>query len=716
MPAALRAPVRTAATVQVGTPVHRQGKSCPPIQNSRASLHARITLQSLLLLFGTMRCTPAMHRSLPDASKLADRFLRPIAVSVFSALAFLLIATPSRAQISPGPLAKAHQSLSGVLSCTKCHDLGAGGAKFKCLDCHTEIRDRLTQNRGMHAVWVGAKGTSKDCVQCHSDHNGADFPLIRWQPSREAMDHKQTGFPLTGAHAGLKCEQCHKARDIPAAARAQMQMQAKDLNHTYLGLTSTCSGCHEDEHRGQLGSNCAKCHSTNAWKPASGFNHATAKFQLSGAHAMVACAKCHTPIADAKPYVKYTGIAFTTCTGCHADPHKGSFKGTCQSCHGTSSWTRVAQLESFDHAKTAFPLVGKHASVGCSECHTRSDFKTPVAHASCSDCHADYHHGQFLARAGAGDCAACHTQDGFKPSTFGLREHAATSYPLEGRHAAVQCDGCHIPKGKDTLFQIANTQCSSCHQDIHRGQFARAPFENRCEQCHSVAEFRPAHFTLTRHQQTAFPLTGAHLAVPCVQCHQEQPSGSVTPVKFRFEDRSCTACHNDPHSGQFQQQMATKRANGSAFGCEACHTTVQWKELRGFDHARTRFPLLGAHRTVACGDCHRRPALETSLQHVDFGAAPRQCSGCHSDPHGGQFAARRDVTECSSCHNVNRWQPAAFDHNTRTAFSLQGAHQNVRCAECHMLTRVVAGRNVLFYKPTTTKCADCHGNAGTRTR
>jgi hypothetical protein len=628
-------------------------------------------------------------------------------------LAFISSAVPLDAQISPGPLAKAHQSLSGMLSCTKCHDLGAGGVKFKCLDCHTEIRDRLAQSRGMHAVWVGAKGTSKDCVQCHSDHNGADFSLIRWQPSREALDHRQTGFPLTGAHAGLRCEQCHNARDISPAGRDGIQV--KDLNHTYLGLTGTCTGCHDDEHQGQLGTNCTQCHTTNAWKPASGFNHATTKFALTGAHATVACAKCHTTVADArvadaKPYVKYVGLSFATCNGCHTDPHRGSFKGACESCHSTSSWTRVAQLQGFDHSKTAFPLLGKHSNVACSDCHTRGDFKTPVAHATCSDCHSDYHGGQFAARVGGSDCAACHSMDGFKPSTFGLSEHAATNYPLEGRHAEVKCEQCHIPKGKDTLFRITQTQCSACHEDVHRGQFLAAPYENRCEQCHSVQEFQPAHFTLARHQQTAFPLTGAHLAVPCGQCHQEQPRGSLVSVKFRFEDLSCTECHNDPHSGQFREQMAARRADGRAAGCTACHTTVQWTELKGFDHARTPFPLLGAHRAVACIDCHRPPNQERTLEHVSFRAVPVQCSGCHNDPHAGQFANRRDVADCSSCHNLNRFKPAEFDHNTRTPFSLQGAHQNVACSGCHTLTRSVNGTNVLFYRPTPITCAECHGN------
>ena len=68
-----------------------------------------------------------------------------------------------------------------------------------------------------------------------------------------------------------------------------------------------------------------------------------AKFPLTGAHATVACAKCHVSIPDAKPYVKYTGLSFDKCTACHTDPHKGSFTAPCQSCHNTTSWTRVAQ-------------------------------------------------------------------------------------------------------------------------------------------------------------------------------------------------------------------------------------------------------------------------------------------------------------------------------------------------------------------------------------
>jgi hypothetical protein len=156
--------------------------------------------------------------------------------------------------------------------------------------------------------------------------------------------------------------------------------------------------------------------------------------------------------------------------------------------------------------------------------------------------------------------------------------------------------------------------------------------------------------------------------------------------------------------------MLQARADGASGGCEVCHSTKSWKELSRFDHAKTSLPLLGAHRATTCIDCHRPPNLETRLINVDFKAAPTACEDCHQDIHGKQFA-KAEVTRCVECHNSMKWKPALFDHETRTQFSLRGAHQNVRCAECHKATQVIASKTVLFYKPTPKECAACHGPA-----
>ena len=44
---------------------------------------------------------------------------------------------------SPGPLSRAHQSLEGLESCTRCHVAGRQLAPERCLDCHTELGVRV---------------------------------------------------------------------------------------------------------------------------------------------------------------------------------------------------------------------------------------------------------------------------------------------------------------------------------------------------------------------------------------------------------------------------------------------------------------------------------------------------------------------------------------------------------------------------------------------
>ena len=440
------------------------------------------------------------------------------------------------------------------------------------------------------------------------------------------------------------------------------------------------------------------------------FDHSKTRYPLTGLHLQVQCAKCHTNGADGKP--QYVGIAFNQCSDCHKDPHHGSFPQSCQSCHNTSGWKKIS-LQSvnqrFDHSKTKFPLEGKHASVDCGQCHANGDFKKPLVFAKCMDCHKDAHKGQFAKHADQGECASCHTVQGWKPSKFTVKEHASTAYPLQGGHARLECGQCHIPKGKDTLFKVKFDRCTDCHSDRHAGQFAAAPYFNACERCHTVNGYKPSTFTLAKHKETRFVLTGGHVAGPCADCHKESAEFQPKPaVIYHWSNLNCASCHNDPHKGQFKERMKRVRADGTQSGCEACHSTKSWRELSGFDHSQTKFTLLGAHRATACIDCHKPPSLETRLLNVDFKAAPTQCEDCHQNVHANQFA-KAGVTRCAECHNSMKWKPSLFDHDKRTDFALRGAHQNVRCAGCHKLSRVVEGKTVLFYKPTPKECAACHG-------
>jgi len=646
-------------------------------------------------------------RGVKRISSLLARGTAPSVLLRLATAVLFLLSVTAWAQISPGPLSRAHQSLNGSTNCTSCHKLASGQATFKCLDCHTEISKRLAEGKGLHATYHLSPGSSQDCSRCHSEHNGEDFPLIKWDP--KAFDHKQAGYTLEGKHAGLACNRCHNSEHISPTVRPFIRLH--DLNKTFLGVSTSCIGCHQDQHNGRLGTNCEQCHNSTDWKNVSQFDHAKTRYPLTGLHAQVTCQKCHTPGPDNKP--RFVGLPFSKCSDCHSDPHKGSFPQTCQSCHNTSGWKRVSTAainERFDHSKTKYPLLGKHTEVQCSQCHAGGDFKKPLAFAKCMDCHRpDPHSGQFAKRADGGECASCHNVQGFKPATYGLKEHATSAYPLEGKHAALQCAQCHIPKGKETLFKIKFQRCTDCHADSHAGQFAAAPYFNGCERCHNLQGYRPSTFTLAKHKETHFVLTGGHVAIPCADCHKASDPLAPKPVVFyHWDNLSCATCHADPHKGQFRERMQKPGAGGKPAGCEACHITKSWRELSGFDHAGTSFPLLGAHRATACIDCHKPPNLATRMMNVDFKAAPAKCEDCHEDIHGRQFS-RNGITSCVECHNSAKWKPSIFDHEKRTAFSLQGAHMNVRCEACHKLTRVVEAKQVLFYKPTPKDCAACHG-------
>lgn len=578
------------------------------------------------------------------------------------------------------------------------------------MDCHKEIAQRLAVNRGYHARIVTNKTTNTECAKCHSEHNGEDFHLIRWTPSLAKFDHGMTGWALDGKHASVECSKCHNAQRVQPQDVALIAM--KDKNKTFLGLSRACTSCHEDKHKGALGPDCLHCHNTTDWKSAKEIDHSKTRYPLTGAHVRVTCEKCHTIGSGPNAEKKWTGLAFGRCNDCHADPHHSAFEQKrCDSCHSTSSWKQLSGEGKFDHSTTKYPLLGKHQEVGCLACHANGDFKKPVAFAQCADCHKpDPHTGQFAKRADGGKCESCHSVEGFKPAKFFLVEHNLTGFPLRGRHAIVACDKCHKPAGKATLYKIKFGRCADCHEDAHQKQFAGAPHFNRCDECHTELGYRPSTFTLARHQKTRFELTAGHVAVACIDCHKPSPEESKYPiVPYHFARLQCTTCHNDIHRGQFDKQMAKAvTAAGTSKGCETCHSQKSWKDLVRFNHDETNYPLVGAHRATPCIGCHRPPNLEVNLRNVDFRAAPKLCEDCHEDPHAAQFVRADHITHCADCHTPTRWRPSLFDHE-QTKFSLKGAHQNVPCSMCHKSIRDIEGKKVLFYQPTPTACAACHG-------
>jgi hypothetical protein len=583
-------------------------------------------------------------------------------------LAMFLLVVPAgfrdaRAQISPGPLSAAHAELEGMTSCLKCHSLGENVADERCLACHQPIAWLRRTGRGLHSL-EGAR----ECVACHREHGGRGFELIHWEKGEvQSFDHARARWVLDGKHAELECRACH----TPAHHRGPVATLAPGGlgERSWLGLETLCVSCHDDVHGGRLGTACADCHTTHDFS------------EISAAR--------------------------------------------------------------FDHDKTRYPLRGRHIGIECRECHSGGYAPEVLpAFGTCASCHEDPHGGLATLDGGARDCSACHGVDGFRPSSYTIARHRASRYPLEGAHARVECAECHGQgANRDAAgnlraafrFRPSFARCTDCHDDAHGAQLKSREDQGACEACHSVHRFRPSVFDVADHQALRFPLEGAHQKAACSDCHgpgrRLLPETAAGPkigsarVLLRFSSLECTECHRDPHGGTYS--AGTKL--GGAKGCVACHGFRSFHETN-IDveaHARYRFVLEGAHAAVACFECHedlRREAAHSSLllapaTRVRFASEARACADCHDDPHGGQFAKRRDGGACDVCHDSGAFVPAArFDHDADSAFPLEGAHRSVACAKCHPEARRPDGSKGILYRPVSTRCEDCHASTPSPSR
>ena len=468
-----------------------------------------------------------------------------------------------------------------------------------------------------------------------------------WTPDARAQGSLESVLApgtLSQAHAKFDedCKACHVRFDRNAQDRLCADCH-KDVGQDLRARTGLhgrmapqpCKTCHA-EHKGRE----VRIGAFDRQK----FDHAGTNFALRGGHAKVDCAKCHVAANTYR-------IADRTCVACHRkdDKHKGSLGPQCADCHTEVAWKQAR----FDHSKTRFPLLGKHDAVKCEDCHKDGRYKdTPMA---CVACHRkdDHHKTQFGER-----CETCHAATDWKSIHF--NHDTDTTYALLGRHRLVKCESCHA--GNLYRDKLA-TNCIDCHKkdDKHQGSLGTT-----CANCHSERSWKePARFD---HNKSDFPLLGSHAKVACADCHKS--------TMFKEAPQQCIGCHrkDDKHKGSLGEQ------------CQTCHDASKWARTT-FDHAKTRFPLLGKHQPVKCEACHKS---------ANYKETPSDCFACHQkdDKHRGQ-----EGKACGSCHDTRGWTPApSFDHGL-TRFPLLGNHGKVECKSCHA--------SVLF-KDASIACYSCH--------
>ncbi|MBS4058732.1 MAG: hypothetical protein KGZ82_15570 [Bacteroidales bacterium] len=543
--------------------------------------------------------------------------------------------------------------------CVECHTNPTNYAVFSCIDCHEHNKAETDEK---HNGVGGYVYESQACYACHPTGNAED-----------GFDHNLTQFPLSGAHTSVECIGCHA--------------------NGYTGTTTVCGDCHADQFNQTTNPNhqsigipntCETCHSTQpGWQPATFPIHEN-YYPLTGAHLGIAsdCFACHQDNYNNTP---------NACLGCHTTQYNLTINpnhtaigipNTCEECHTTNpDWNPAT----FPIHSNYYVLQGAHLTIAnqCIDCHNGNYNSTPN---SCFGCHeTDYNQTTNPPHATAQfptDCEACHTQSVWQPSTF---NHDGEYFPIySGKHQGewTQCAECHTTPSNYGLFS-----CIDCHEhnkpdtdDQHQGVGGYTYESQACYACHPTGNADDGF----DHNQTQFPLTGAHMNLECISCHANGYTGTTT---------ICADCHADQFS---QTSNPDHQAIGIPNNCETCHSTQPGWSPASFPIHDNYYALTGAHQPIAsdCFACHQG----------DYNNTPNACLGCHITQYNQSVNPNHIAigipNNCEECHTTNPdWQPAAFPiHNNY--YVLQGAHLAIanQCADCHHGD----------YNNTPNSCYGCH--------
>lgn len=671
----------------------------------------------------------------------------------------------------PATGAKAH-SLAPLTSntCGSCHTIGTAwtpatmnhAGLTTCTACHT-----YTGNGFTTPIRVNHIVTTAQCSSCHTttawapasfSHQGVTAATDCTQSGCHYTALKvapQAGRPATHSTVpmtGNTCASCHSIG---------VSWTPWTMNH---GGATACSTCHS-----KTGNNwtptpaahistvaqCSICHITNAWVPASKFDHSAASVTtatdctqsgchgtagkavpaagrpISGAKAHTlapmthnTCGNCHgVGTTWAPATMDHTGLS--NCSTCHATagngftPAKTNHISTagypqCSSCHITTAWL-----------PTSFAHSGVNPADDCSTCHNgagatgrptagaKAHTVSPMTKTTCGSCHniGTAWIPATMDHTGATGCANCHsyTGNGFTPAKA---THISTS---------LQCSNCHLTSlwlpatfdhAANGVTSATNCTQSGCHDTANRAApragkpstgtkaHTTAPMTNNtCADCHSGY----SSWTTVTMSHTG--------ATSCSSCHTKT-AGVWTPVTKNTgagwvhitTSSQCSVCHT---TTKFFPASGSHNGVTSATNCtqSGCHVGSSTSSPMGRPANHTTAPML----STTCGSCHSVGTVWAPWSMNHTGATA--CATCHVTAGNGWTPAKANhiattgYPQCSSCHTSTAWLPTSFKHTGVTAAS--------NCTTCHNGTsatgRPASGTKAHTAAPMTNNtCGSCH--------
>ncbi len=205
-------------------------------------------------------------------------------------------------------------------------------------------------------------------------------------------------------------------------------------------------------------------------------------------------------------------------------------------------------------------------------------------------------------------------------------------------------------------------------------------YKANCMDCHNTSGWKIDTKKLSfNHNSTNFPLIGQHVAVDCRGCHKS--------LEFSMAGKECISCHTDIHNQTV------------GMNCERCHTPASWIVNNITEiHQRSRFPLVGAHRSADCYACHKNASANLLL----FGPLGVECIDCHEQNYNAttnpNHVAANYSKNCLECHKITAvsWTGAGINHSF---FPLTAGHAVSNCQDCHKTPN---------YASTSPDCFSCH--------
>ncbi len=413
---------------------------------------------------------------------------------------------------------------------------------IECRDCHQSENIANPEIRKLENTFLGM---NEECLSCHEDFHQETLTndciechgFDEWRPAPK-FDHNNANFVLKGAHNEVDCKECHE----------MTQRNGKDFQ-VFTGLEfSQCINCHDDVHEGKFGLNCLDCHNENSFKLTTApenFNHDLTNYPLEGLHIQVDCKECHTTGNNTDP------LSFNECKDCHEDYHEGEFiengqSPDCKECHTLEKKFDYTLFGFEEHNASRFALEGAHMATPCFACHIdEADEKWHFRSIgeSCVDCHENIHRDKITDKFYPdNDCTSCHNTESWASVDF---DHNNTDWPLEGKHGEISCRECHFRDESladfGQVFNGLNTECSTCHENIHGNQFGPVGSFS-CTNCHTTAmEWNANSFD---HSNTEFPLDGEHAKVDCKECHKPTFIDGQERIEYKIQQFACIDCHS----------------------------------------------------------------------------------------------------------------------------------------------------------------------------